>query len=72
MKSSLLVDLSTVTKEHVAKYGVAEGSKLLTYSFVLASVEEVTALRNELALKQKDSQGRRMKLYKGLPVPDVD
>jgi hypothetical protein len=72
VKESLLVDLGKVTAEQAEKYGVKEGGKLITYDFVLVSDVEAKNLREEEAMKAMKSLGRRMKLYEGLPVPDVD
>jgi hypothetical protein len=72
VKESLLVDLHTVTSSQATTYGVAEGSKLLTYDFVLVSEEEARTLRESEAMAAMEKLGRRMKLYNGLPVPDVD
>jgi hypothetical protein len=51
---------------------VKEGSKLITYDFVLVTEEESRKLREENAMKAMEKLGRHMKLYNGLPVPDVD
>jgi len=72
VKESLLVDLGTVNAETAKKYGVKEGSKLLTYDFVLVTESEAKKLREEEAMKAMKALGRRMKLYEGLPVPEVD
>ncbi|KAI9704467.1 MAG: hypothetical protein M1820_005541 [Bogoriella megaspora] len=72
VKNSLLIDLHTVNAERAEKYGVPEGSKLITYDFVLVSEEESRKLREQKAMEAMAAQGRRMKLYKGLPVPDLD
>jgi hypothetical protein len=72
VKESLLVDLGKVTAEQAKKYGVPEGGKLITYDFVLVSDVEAKNLREEEAMKAMKALGRRMKLYEGLPVPDVD
>ncbi|KAK5019983.1 cathecol 1,2-dioxygenase [Cryomyces antarcticus] len=72
VKESLLVDLGTVNAEQAAKYGVKEGSKLMTYDFVLVSDKEATQLREKEAMAAMEKLGRRMKLYQGLPVPEVD
>lgn len=72
VKESLLVDLGTVTAEQAKKYGVKEGGKLLTYDFVLVSDEESKKLRQSEAMAAMEKLGRRMKLYDGLPVPDLD
>lgn len=72
VKESLLVDLGTVTAEQAKKYRVEEGGKLLTYDFVLVSDEESKKLRQSEAMAAMEKLGRRMKLYDGLPVPDLD
>lgn len=72
VKESLVVDLGRVTKEQVAKYGVVEDSALLTYAFVLVSDKEAQQLREKKAMEAMAAQGRKMKMYNGLPVPDVD
>lgn len=67
------MDLGTVTKEQAEKYGVEEGTKLLTYGFVLVSEEETRKLRDEEARMAMEKLGRTdMKIIDGLPVPDVD
>lgn len=72
VKESLIVELRTVSAEQARQYGVKEGDKLITYDFVLVSDSEATKLREENAMKAMETLGRRMKLYNGLPVPDVD
>ncbi|KAF2145127.1 uncharacterized protein K452DRAFT_295670 [Aplosporella prunicola CBS 121167] len=72
VKESLLVDLGRVDADQARRYGVSEGAKLLTYDFVLVSDEEAKRLRESEAMKAMEALGRRMKLYNGLPVPDVD
>lgn len=72
MKDSLVIDLGTVSADQASKYGVKEGGKLISYDFVLVSEEESRKLREKNALEAMEKLGRRMKLYKGLPVPDVD
>ncbi|KAI9689990.1 MAG: hypothetical protein M1822_009872 [Bathelium mastoideum] len=72
VKESLLVDLQKVNKEQAQKYDVSAGTWLITYDFVLISEEESRNLREQKAMRAMESQGRRMKLYNGLPVPDVD
>ena len=67
-----MINLGTVSKEQAQLYGSKEGCKLLTYDFVLVSEEETIRLRNQDAMKAMELQGERMKLYNGLPVPDVD
>jgi hypothetical protein len=72
VKETLLVSLGAVSAEQSKKYDIKEESKLITYDFVLVTDEEARKLREEEAMKAMEKLGRRMKLYKGLPVPDVD
>jgi len=72
VKDSLLVELGTVSKNQASQYGVEEGSKLMTYDFVLVTDTEAKELRESKAMEAMRSQGRKMKLYNGLPIPDVD
>jgi hypothetical protein len=72
VKESLLIDLGTVNAEQASKYGVKEGSKLISYDFVLVTDEESRKLREEKAMEAMKKLGISAKLYKGLPVPDVD
>lgn len=58
--------------EQAKDYGVREGDKLITYDFVLVSDDESRKLREEKAMEAMQKLGRRMKLYQGLPVPDLD
>lgn len=65
--------LDTVTPEQAKEYNVKEGTKLLTYDFVLVTDEETKKLRHEEAVKAMQSLGREgMTIINGLPVPDVD
>lgn len=66
------MDLGTVNAEQATKYGVKEGGKLLTYDFVLVADKDAQNLREKNAMEAMEAQGRRMKLWNGLPVPDVD
>lgn len=61
-----------MTDEQVKQYGVKAGTRLITYDFVLVTDEESKALREKNAMEAMKAQGRKMKLWKGLPVPDVD
>ena len=72
VKESLLIDLGAVNSEQASKYGVKEDSKLISYDFILVSEHESRKLREENAMKAMEKLGRQMKLYKGLPVPEVD
>lgn len=67
------MDLSTVNAEQAKTYDVKEGSKLLTYDFVLVTDEETKKLRDEEALKAMKKLGREnMMIINGQLVPDVD
>ena len=72
VKESLLINLGTVSVEQARKYDFKEGAKLITYDFVLVTDQEAKELREKEALKAMEALGRRMRLYNGLPVPDVD
>jgi len=72
VKNSLIVSLSKCTSEHAQKYGVEEGSALMTYDFVLVSEKESAELRADNSRKALEKLGRRVKIVEGLPVPDVD
>lgn len=72
VKDSLLIDLGTVDGDQASKYGVKEGSKLISYDFVLVTDEESRKLREKNGMEAMEKLGRRMKIYKGLPVPDID
>lgn len=73
VKESLIVDLGTVTPAQAQQYNVKEGTKLLTYDFVLVTDEETKTLRDEEARKAMEALGREnMRIIEGLPVPDVD
>lgn len=72
VKESLLIDLGTVSAEQAKTYGVKEGSKLLSYDFVLVSEKESRELREKNAMDAMKDLGLRMKLYNGLPIPEVD
>lgn len=72
VKESLLIDLGTVSADQAKEYGVKEGGKLITYDFVLVSDEEARKLREGEAMAAMKKLGKRMKLYDGLPVPDLD
>ena len=67
-----MIDLGTVSAEQAKEYGVKEGSKLISYDFVLVTEEESRKLREKNAMQAMEKLGRNMKLYNGLPVPDVD
>ena len=67
-----MIDLGTVNAEQASTYNVKEGSKLISYDFVLVTEEESRKLREKNAIEAMEKLGRNMKLYNGLPVPDVD
>ncbi|KAI0008338.1 dioxygenase [Xylariaceae sp. FL0662B] len=72
VKQSLLVDLDKVDKATAEEYGIAEGSWLLRYEFVLVTEEETEKLRDKNALEALAKLGLQMKLVDHLPVPDLD
>ncbi|KAK5118062.1 hypothetical protein LTR62_004108 [Meristemomyces frigidus] len=72
VKDSLLIDLGTVSGEQASKYGVKEGGKLITYNFVLVTEEESSKLREKNAMIAMAAQGRKMKFWNGLPIPEQD
>jgi hypothetical protein len=72
VKSPLIVDLGKVDKATAEKYGVKEGTALMTYDFVLVSEKASAELRAENSRKALEKLGRRVKLVQGLPVPDLD
>ncbi|OQO01324.1 hypothetical protein B0A48_12879 [Cryoendolithus antarcticus] len=72
VKESLLIDLGTVGAEQAKTYGVKEGTKTIVYDFVLVSEEDSRKLREEKAMAAMKHLGLRMKLYNGLPVPEID
>lgn len=72
VKESLLIDLGTVNAEQAKQYGVKEGGKLMTYDFVLVTEQESRELREKNAMEATKKLGLKMKLWNGLPVPDVD
>jgi hypothetical protein len=72
VKESLLIDLGTVDAEMAKTYGVKEGTKLISYDFVLVSEQESRELREKNAMEAMKDLGLRMKLYNGLPIPDID
>jgi hypothetical protein len=55
-----------------ARYSVSETSRLLEYDFVLVTAEESEALRKQNALDAMEAQGRKVKFWQGLPIPDLD
>lgn len=72
VKESLIIDLKTVEEQHVKQYGVKAGTRLITYDFVLVTENDSRELRERNALEATKALGLKMKLWNGLPVPDVD
>lgn len=72
VKNTLVVDLGTVDAELADKYGVAEGTLLMTYDFVLVTDAETKALREHNSQVALDKLGRKVKIVNGLPIPDLD
>ena len=61
-----------MSAEQAKKYDVKEGTALMTYDFVLVSERESAELKAENSRRALEKLGRRVKIVKGLPVPDVD
>ncbi|CAG8407686.1 unnamed protein product [Penicillium salamii] len=72
VKDSLTVDIGKADAEIAKKYNVPEGHALLTYDFVLVSDEETSQLRAHNSKIALDKLGRKVKIVKGLPIPDLD
>ena len=72
VKNSLIIPVGKVGKEMAEKYGVKEGSALISYDFVLVSDKESADLREEKSQEALKKLGRQCKFLNGLPVPDVD
>lgn len=72
VKDSLIVGLSKVNGQLAEKYGVAEGTALMTYDFVLVSEKESSELRAQKSQQALEKLGRKVKIIDGLPIPDVD
>ena len=68
----MIIDLGKVDKQTAEKYGVEEGSALMTYDFVLVSDKESADLRAQKSKQALEKLGRKVKIVEGLPVPDVD
>lgn len=45
---------------------------MITYDFVLVTEDESRKLREKNAMEAMKKLGIKSKLYKGLPIPDVD
>ncbi|KAI1905657.1 hypothetical protein LOZ12_006628 [Ophidiomyces ophidiicola] len=73
VKSSLVVDTTTVTDPEVAaKYGVPLGTALITHDFVLVSEEDTKNLRDKNSTEALSKLGQKVRIVNGLPVPDLD
>jgi hypothetical protein len=72
VKDSLVVDYTTTDRETAQKYGVKEGTLLMTYDFVLVSDKEASELRDEKSRKALEGLGWSVKMLDGLPIPDLD
>ncbi|KAL4939315.1 hypothetical protein BDV06DRAFT_231103 [Aspergillus oleicola] len=70
VKESLVVDLSEVTDESMAKkYGVAIGTKFLKHDFVLLTEKQARELRRKNAVEAMERQGRKVVFVDDLPIP---
>ncbi|KAH6975704.1 cathecol 1,2-dioxygenase [Ilyonectria destructans] len=72
VKDSLIVELGRVDATQARRYNVKQGTKLMSYNFILVSEMEANELRETNAIDAMKSLGRKMKLWERLPVPDVD
>lgn len=68
VKDSLVIALDEVNADVAKRCGVEEGTKLISYDFVLVSDTESRQLREKNALEAMDKLGLKMKLWNGLPV----
>lgn len=70
VKESLVVDLTTVEDEEMAKkYGVKVGTKLLKHDFVLLTEPQARDLRKKNAIEAMEKQGRKVVFHNDLPIP---
>lgn len=73
VKDSLVVALKKVEDEQQAQnYGVKLGSALISYDFVLVTVEAAAQLRRQKAEEAIAGLSGRFRFIDDLPVPDVD
>ncbi|KAH8699013.1 putative catechol dioxygenase [Talaromyces proteolyticus] len=72
VKNTLVVDLGKVDSALAAKYGIAEGSWLMTYDFVLVTDMETSELRAYNSQMALEKLGRKVRIVNGLPIPDLD
>ena len=72
VKDTLIVDLNPADEATAAKYDVSIGSAFLKYDFFIMSNEEVSSLKEQNSRDALKRLGQKMKLWNGLPVPDVD
>lgn len=78
VKDSLIVDFwpldSSVAGEYLSESEQANLSawSILRYDFVLVTEEEAGGLRDLNSMAALGGLGKKMKVYNGLPVPDVD
>lgn len=78
MKDSLIVDFEPLDSATAADYLSKEEKEklsawtILKYDFVLVTESEASGLRDLNSKAALESLGQRMKIYNGLPIPDVD
>ncbi|KAL5589263.1 hypothetical protein FOVSG1_011130 [Fusarium oxysporum f. sp. vasinfectum] len=72
VKAPLVVGLDQVDDAMATKYNVSDGTRLLTYDFVLATHQETNALRDKKSQEAVDKLGGNIKVVQGLPVKFED
>ncbi|KAJ5182102.1 catechol dioxygenase [Penicillium cf. viridicatum] len=73
VKEPLIVDLGRVDKDLASKYpGIREGTRLMTYDFVLVTDKETAQLRDRNSVEALKKLNMSVKLVDGLPVPEND
>ncbi|KAK2762166.1 hypothetical protein FQN54_001174 [Arachnomyces sp. PD_36] len=75
VKDSLIVDMDPIPADDTEtpkKYGVPPGTAMLKHDFVLVSDADAKELREKNSVAALNKLGLNVKLYNGLPVPDLD
>ncbi|MCJ1335648.1 hypothetical protein MMC09_000920 [Bachmanniomyces sp. S44760] len=72
VKQSLLVSFHPCDEATAKEYDVEPGTPVLEYDFVLVSEKEANDLRDRKSVVALEALGRKVRLWRGLPVPDLD